>query len=148
MNVQQEVKAYINSQAEPKRSDMQALHQVLTQGSSGCRLWFSDGKNSDNKTVANPTIGYGFHKIRRANGKITDWFKIGVSANKSGISIYILGIEDKTYLARTYGKELGRASVTGYCIRFKTLKDINMPILEAAIRYGLETQGKEPDSDK
>jgi dihydrofolate reductase len=28
--------------------------------------------------------------------------------------------------------------VTGYCIKFKTLKDINIEILEAAIRYGLE----------
>ncbi len=40
----------------------------------------------------------------------------------------------------TYGKELGKASVTGYCIRFKTLKDINIDILEAAIRYGFEAR--------
>ena len=55
-----------------------------------------------------------------------------------GISVYILGINDKTYLAKTYGKKLGKASVTGYCIKFKTLKDINIEILEAAIRFGLK----------
>lgn len=33
-------------------------------------------------------------------------------------------------------------SVTGYCIRFKTLKDINIEILEAAIRYGFEAQNE------
>jgi hypothetical protein len=58
------------------------------------------------------------------------------------ISVYILGIEDKKYLAQTYGKELGKASVTGYCIRFKTLKEINIEILEAAIRYGFEAQNE------
>ena len=30
--------------------------------------------------------------------------------------------------------------MTGYCIRFKTLKDINIDVLEAAIRHGLEAQ--------
>ncbi|HYL06662.1 MAG TPA: DUF1801 domain-containing protein, partial [Thermoanaerobaculia bacterium] len=53
---------------------------------------------------------------------------------------YILGIKDKTYLAKTYGEKLGKASVTGYCIKFKALKDINADILEAAIKYGFEAQ--------
>ncbi len=53
---------------------------------------------------------------------------------------YILGIKDKKYLAQTYGEKLGKASVSGYCIKFKTLKDININILEAAIRYGFENK--------
>jgi hypothetical protein len=53
-----------------------------------------------------------------------------------------MGIDDKKYLINTYGKKLGKASVTGYCIRFKTLKDINMDILEAAIRNGVKITGK------
>ena len=65
-----------------------------------------------------------------------------MSANTTGISVYIIGITDKTYLAKTYGKKLGKASVTGYCIKFKTLKDINIDVLEAAIRYGSEAQNK------
>ena len=68
------------------------------------------------------------------------WFQIGISANKTGISVYILGIKDKEYLARTFGKKLGKASVSGYCIKFKTLKDIDIDILEAAIRYGFENK--------
>jgi len=104
----------------------------------GCKLWFDNGKNSENKTVSNPNIGYGFYTIKYADGKTRDFFQIGMSANKTGISIYILGIKDKTYLAQNYGKELGKASVTGYCIKFNKLKDINLNILEAAIRYGVE----------
>ncbi len=63
-----------------------------------------------------------------------------MSANKTGISVYILGIEDKKYLAETYANDLGKATVTGYCIRFKTLKDINNDVLKAAVRFGFETQ--------
>jgi hypothetical protein len=108
-----------------------------------CKLWFDDGKNSENKTINNPTIGYGFHTIKYANGKTREFFQIGISANKTGISVYILGIKDKTYLAQTYGKNLGKANVSGYCLRFKTLKDINIDILEAAVRYGVETSLRE-----
>ncbi|KIC93697.1 DUF1801 domain-containing protein [Flavihumibacter solisilvae] len=136
MNVEGQIKEYIGSQPDAKRADMQALHERTLQVSPGCKLWFSDGKDSENKTVANPTIGYGSQTMKYANGKTAEWFRIGISANKTGISVYILGLKDKTYLAQTFGKEIGKASVTGYCIKFKALKDINIDILEAAIRYG------------
>jgi hypothetical protein len=138
VNVQSQIKEYLTSQPEPKRSDMQELHRIIRKIMPGCRLWFLDGKDSDNKTVSNPNIGYGLHTIQYADGKTREFYQIGLSANKTGISVYILGIKDKTYLARTYGKKIGKASVTGYCIKFKTLKDIHMEILEAAIRYGIE----------
>ena len=136
MNVQGQIKGYITSQPESKRSDMQELHRHILQVLPGCKLWFLDGKDSNGKIVSNPNIGYGLHTIKYADGTTREFYQIGLSANKTGISVYMLGIKDKKYLARTYGKELGKASVTGYCIRFKTLKDINIEILEAAIRYG------------
>ena len=142
MNVQEQIQKYITSQPEPKRSDMQALHRTILEVMPACKLWFLDGKNSENKTVSNPNIGYGLHTIKYADGTTREFYQIGLSANKTGISVYILGIEDKKYLAQTYGKELGKASVTGYCIRFKTLKDINIEILEAAIRFGFKAQNE------
>ena len=138
MNVEEQIKEYITSQPEPKRSDMQELYTRILGVLPGCKLWFDDGKNSENKTVSNPNIGYGLYTIKYADGKTRDFFQIGLSANITGISVYILGLKDKTYLAQTYGKEIGKASVTGYCIKFKTLKDINVNTLEAAIRYGVE----------
>ena len=141
MNVQEQIEKYITSQPEPKRSDMQELHRIILQLMPGCKLWFLDGKNSDGKIVSNPNIGYGLRAMKYADGTARDFYQIGLSANKTGISVYILGIEDTKFLARTYGKELGKASVTGYCIRFKTLKDIDIEILEAAIRdRGLRTR--------
>jgi hypothetical protein len=101
-----------------------------------CKLWFLDGKDAEGKTVSNPNIGYGVQTLKYADGKTREFYQIGLSANTTGISVYILGIEDKKYLAQAYGKKIGKASVTGYCIKFKTLKDINMDVLEAAVRYG------------
>jgi hypothetical protein len=138
MSVQEQIKKYITSQPEPKRSDMQALHQLTLQVLPGCKLWFLDGKDSNNKVVSNPNIGYGLYTIKYANGTTREFYQIGISANQTGISVYIMGITDKTYLAQTYGKKIGKASVSGYCIKFKTLKDINIDVLEAAIRYGLK----------
>jgi hypothetical protein len=137
MDVQGQIKEYIASQPEPKRSDMQELHRIMMEIVPACKLWFLDGKNHENKTVSNPNIGYGLQNIQYADGKTREFYQIGLSANVTGISVYILGIKDKTYLAQTFGKKLGKASVTGYCIKFKTLKDINIDVLEAAIKYGI-----------
>ncbi|MEO5980051.1 MAG: DUF1801 domain-containing protein [Chryseolinea sp.] len=138
MNVQAQIENYITGQPEPKRSDMQALHRITLRVLGECKLWFLDGKDSENKTVSNPNIGYGSRTIKYADGKTTEFYRIGISANTTGISVYILGIEDKKYLARTYEKKLGKASVSGYCIKFKKLKDIDIDVLEAAIQYGFE----------
>lgn len=138
MSVTNEIENYIDSHPEPKRSDMQTLHDMILQISPGCKLWFLDGTNEEGKVVSNPNIGYGSRPHKYADGTSREFYRIGLSANTAGISVYILGIEDKKYLAETYGKELGRASVTGYCIRFKTLNDINADVLAAAIRFGFE----------
>ena len=99
MDVQEQIKKYISSQPEPKCSDMQALHRIILQVMPVCKLWFLDGKNSENKTVSNPNIGYGFYTIKYADGSTREFYQIGLSANKTGISVYILGLEDKKYLA-------------------------------------------------
>jgi hypothetical protein len=140
MDVPDQIEEYITSQPEPKRSEMQQLHDLISGVNPGCKLWFLDGKNSEGKVVSNPNIGYGSRDHKYADGTVSEFYQIGLSPNKTGISVYILGIEDKKYLAETYGKDLGKASVTGYCIRFKTLKDINTDVLEAAIRFGFENE--------
>lgn len=140
MTVQGQIKACIAGHPEPKRSDLQELHRVIQGIKPGCKLWFLDGKNGEGKTVSNPNIGYGLHTMKLAGGKSREFYRIGLSANTTGISVYILGIADKAYLSKTYGKKIGKASVTGYCIKFKTLGDINIEVLSAAIRDGFEAQ--------
>ncbi len=138
MNVQEQINEHLASLSEQKRTELQEIHRIVLRVSPKCRLWFDEGKDSSGKVVTNPTIGYGFQVLKYANGTTKDFFRIGLCATKTGISVYILGIGDKTYLAKTYGEKLGKAKVTGYCISFKTLKDINVDVLEAAIRFGLQ----------
>lgn len=134
MKTQEQIDQYISGQPEPKRKELHALHQLIMQAAPKSKLWFSDGRNADGKVVSNPSIGYGTYTIHYADGSSKEFYRIGLSANTAGISVYLLGIEDKTYLARTYGKRLGKASVTGYCIKFKTTKNIHLDVLEAAIK--------------
>jgi len=140
MTIPGQIKAYIAGHSEPKRGDLQELHRIIQGIKPGCKLWFLDGKDGNGKTVSNPNIGYGLFTMKLAGGKSREFYQIGLSANTTGISVYILGIADKAYLSKTYGKKIGKASVTGYCIKFKALQDINMEILAAAIRDGFEAQ--------
>ncbi len=140
MSVKEEIKTYIESQPETKRGDMEILHKLVLKISPKCKLWFLDGKDSNGKIVSNPNIGYGFYTMKYKDGTTREFYQVGLSANTSGISVYIMGIDDKTYLTKTYGKKLGKASVTGYCIKFKSIKDINPGVLEEAIRFGFENK--------
>lgn len=138
--VKAQIKEYIAGQSEAKRSDLQTLHGIILEAMPKCKLWFLDGKNEAGKIVSNPNIGYGLQTMKLAGGKTREFYRIGLSANTTGISVYILGIEDRKHLAKTYGKKLGKADVTGYCIRFKALKDINSEVLKAAIRTEVGAQ--------
>lgn len=137
MNVPEQIEAHLNTLTETKRRDIQALHEHILQLLPGCKLWYFDGKNEEGKVIANPTIGYGNHTINYANGTSKDVFRIGLVATQSGISIHIMGISDKLYLSNTFGQIIGKAKLTGYCINFKALKDINISVLESAIQYGM-----------
>jgi Domain of unknown function (DU1801) len=138
MNTKKQINKYLATQPETKRSDMQELHRIILASMPKCKLWFLDGKDEKGKTISNPNIGYGSRALEYANGKTKEFYQIGMSANTTGISVYIMGMDDKKYLSRTFGKKLGKASVTGYCIKFKTLSDIKIDVLKAAIKYGAE----------
>ena len=112
--------------------------QVLPKG----KLWFLDGKDDTGKVVTNPNIGYGQFTIHYKDGSSKEFYQIGISGNKTGISVYIMGLDDKKYLPQNYGTTIGKANVTGYCIKFKALKDINIDVLTQAIRYGVEQTDK------
>ena len=137
MNVHAQISDYLAALPERKRGDMQALHRMMSRVMPDGRLWFLDGKDEGGRMVSNPNIGYGLLTIAYADGRTREFYQIGLSANTAGISIYIMGLDDKTYLAQTYGKKLGNASVTGYCIKFRALRNINLEVLEKAIRDGI-----------
>lgn len=137
-DVRDEIDRYISGQPDAKAEEMRELHRLILRVAPESKLWFLDGKNSENKTVSNPNIGYGTRTISYADGSTKEFYRVGLSANTSGISVYILGIDDKQYLVQTFGDTIGKASVSGYCIKFKTLQNIDVDVLEAAIRAGLD----------
>ena len=138
MTVQDEVSDYIAAQPEPKRSEMQQLHETVLKLMPGCRLWFLDGRDESGQTVSNPSIGYGTQTTRYADGRTREFYQIGISANTTGISVYLMGLSDRKYLAEKYGEKIGQASVTGYCIKFRRLENVNIDVLVDAMRYGIE----------
>ena len=137
MTTQKQIESFIAGQPEPKRSDLLALHRIVRKAMPACKLWLLDGKDDKGKVVTNPNIGYGAYTIKYADGKSREFYNIGISPNTTGVSVYIMGIKDKKYLAKAYAKEIGKASISGYCIKFKALKDINVEVLVAAIRDGI-----------
>ena len=140
MSVTKQIEDYLSSQPEPKRGEMEDLHKRILKIRPKCKLWFLDGKNDGGKVVSNPNIGYGSYAMQYTDGSTREFYQVGLTATTSGISVYIMGIEDKKHLVERFGNDLGKANVTGYCIRFKKLDDINIDVLESAIRFGFENK--------
>lgn len=140
MNVHTQIRGYLASLAGPTGSDMQVLHDWIVGVAPECKIWFLDGKDRAGKVVSNPNIGYGVLDSKLADGKTREFYRVGISANTAGISVYVMGLSDKSYLAQTYASSIGKAKVTGYCIKFKRLSDISIDVLQAAIRHGLDVQ--------
>jgi len=138
MKAEEQIENHINSIPPPKQAEMRELHQLILKIVPDVELWFDNGVNAEGKVVTNPTIGYGLQTITYANGSSKPFFRIGLCANTTGFSVYVLGLKDKGYLNQTYGSTLGKAKITGYCIKFKTIKDIKLSALEEAVKYGLE----------
>ncbi len=137
MSVKEEIKNYIAGFDEAKSKDLQALHKLVLQVNPKFKLWFLDGKNEAGKVVTNPNVGYGLQTMKYADGSNREFYEVGFSANTTGISFYIIGLKDKKHLINAYGKRIGKATVTGYCIKFKALKDIDTDVLQEAIRFRL-----------
>lgn len=139
MNTETHIATYISGLSGLKQAEMNQLHELVLRIAPGIRLWFLDGKNAEGKVVSNPNIGYGELLLSYADGSSREFYQVGLSANTTGISVYIMGIDDKTYLAKNYGERLGKASISGYCIKFKTLKDIHTDVLEEVIKDRFES---------
>jgi len=137
MNTEQQIETYLADQPEAKRAEMRTVHQLILRIAPQGDLRFLDGRNEQGKIVSNPNIGYGTLTIDYANGTNRDFYRLGLSANTTGISLYVMGLEDKSLLRERFGERLGKASVTGYCIKFRSLRDVDQATLEEVIRFGL-----------
>jgi len=138
MEIERQILKFIALQEDTKQQDFRSLHELMRSILPKGKLWMEDGKNEEGKVVTNPTIGYGQQTMLLAKGKSREMFQIGISANKSGISIYLIGIRNKLDLAEQFGQKLGKAKVSGYCIKFKQLADLDLTVLEEVLRLGIK----------
>ena len=146
MTVREQIDSYIGDQPAAKSEELRDLDRRILAISPDAKLWFLDGRNAQGKIVSNPNIGYGSQTISYANGDSRAFYRIGLSANTSGISVYVMGLKDKTHLSKTYGPRLGKAKITGYCIRFKSVKDVDLAVFEEVIADALRPASAAPSS--
>jgi hypothetical protein len=137
MGVRAQIDGYIAGQPAGKREELRELHRRILAISPEAELWFLDGRNEEGKVVSNPNIGYGSETLSYANGQARAFYKVGLSANTAGLSVYVMGLKDKAYLSETYGARLGKCQVTGYCIRFRSVRDVDLGVLEEIVSEAL-----------
>jgi hypothetical protein len=138
MGASRRIRSYIQSLPEPKRSDLRRLHELVLELAPDSKLWFLDGKDESGKVVSNPSIGYGSFEKAQANGKTREFYQVGISANSAGLTVYMMSISDRAYLKETYNPAIGKAEITGYCIKFRALKNVDLQVLMRAIHDGLQ----------
>lgn len=106
------IETYLAGQPEPKQRDLRTLHEAFRALVPPEGLSFLDGRDETGKVVTNPNIGYGRLSLRYADGSSRPFYQIGLTANSAGVSVFVMGLNDRDYLKTTYGAALGKATVT------------------------------------
>ncbi|MEY2899101.1 MAG: hypothetical protein RL138_1154 [Bacteroidota bacterium] len=133
MSIQTQIETYIESLVQPKQTELRKLFAFIKNTLPQSNLSFLDGRDEKGKVVTNPNIGFGECVLNYADGSSRAFYKIGISATSKGLSIYIMGLADKNLLRNKLEDKLGKATITGYCISFKKLEDINQALLKEVL---------------
>lgn len=121
------VDAYLDQVAEPERSAMVTVDQVLVDAMPGAsrRLWVGTMWGGTHQEI----IGYGDLVQPRPKGPPVDWFVIGLARQQRHFSLYVNAVEDGQYLGRQYADRLGKVKVGSASITFRGLEDIDLDTL-------------------
>jgi uncharacterized protein YdhG (YjbR/CyaY superfamily) len=115
---------YIERLSEPRRSDIQALHDLIRETAPELEPTMEFGM-----------LGYGKYHYKYPTGREGDWMLVGLASNKNYISLYVtVPSPDGRYLAESYQDRLPKASIGKSCIRFKQLDDVDRDILAQLLR--------------
>ena len=134
----QKINQYLTALPSNIQGEMVQIHSLLTEWLPDGKLWFESGLDEEGKVITNPTIGYGEYTIKYADGSQRQFFQIGLSATTSGFSIHLMGIRNKLNLTTAYGETIGKAKLTSYCIKFKSINDIDISTLKNAVLSAVE----------
>lgn len=121
---------YIAAVREPLRKDVAQLHALIRRAAPSFAPY-----------VTGRMIGYGKYHYRYATGREGDACRVGLAAGKSGISLYVLAVDNRGYLAEQAGATLGKVSVGKSCIRIKRYSDVNIPALTMLLEKAARLPG-------
>ncbi len=116
---------YIRKIAEPRKSEIQQLHNLILTAVPKLKPFMISGM-----------IGYGKYRYKYASGKEGDWCTIALASQKNYISVYVCATKDGMYIAEEYKDRLGKVNVGRSCIRFKRVGDVDLQVLIDAIKEG------------
>jgi hypothetical protein len=81
------------------------------------------------------TIGFGVYKYEYASGRKGEAHTLAFYPRKGKITVYLM---DGTARYAEQLNKLGKHTTTGYCIYFKRLSDVELPVLEQIIEQSYE----------
>lgn len=119
---------YFEELEEPRKSEVLKLHKLITKTVPKLKPFMLSG-----------LLGYGKIHYKYSSGREGDWFKIGLSSGKTGISVHVCAVDKGGYLAEQAKPKLGKATVGRSCIRFKKLEDINLDALTELLKLAAVT---------
>ena len=112
-------KEYIESLPEPRRSEVRALHRLITKTAPQLK-----------PKVGSYGIGYGSYHYRYASGHAGQMCRMGFSPRKASLVLYLPHPPDRDALLARLGKH---ATGVG-CLYIKKLADVDASALEALVQ--------------
>lgn len=127
-------KDYIDSIDEPRKSEMKELDALIRKAAPSLKPQMLSGM-----------LGYGKYHYK-SKSREGDWCAVLLSSRKQYISLYVCVTDGKKYLAEEYQKKLPKADIGKSCIRFKTLKDIDVEILKEMLKKAAAWHKQQPQA--
>ena len=109
--------AYIAALAEPRRTEIQTLHDAIVKAAPTLKPGIGYGM-----------LGYGPYHTTYASGREVDVWTVNLASQKNYISLYIGACGEGGYIAEANKHRIGKVSVGKSCIRFKKLADLDINV--------------------
>lgn len=124
------IKEYISSVPNGRKESIVFLHSFIQKSVPKLKPHF-----------ANNMLGYGSFPYLNYKKEMIKWPVIALANQKQYLSIYVCAVENGQYIAEKYKKELGKVTVGRSCISFKSLKDLNLPVLKKVLKEAAKHPG-------
>jgi hypothetical protein len=123
------VEDFLNSITdEERRADCLAVVEMMKKATK-----------AEPKMWGTSIVGFGHYHYKYASGRENDWFQIGFSPRKQGLTLYFCdGVHQHAELLSQLGKhKLGKS-----CLYVKRLADLDLKVLKNMIRQSIANMKK------